>query len=80
MKTEDVLSTFNPSLLSAFCKMIKGIKVELSEKGKNTYKDAGILKPGRWHFILEIHSDGSLTLCSQTHTVFSGLNVSDIIV
>jgi hypothetical protein len=78
MKTIDIISKFDERLLSAFSKMIKGINVELSESGKEIYKNAKIENAGRWHFIQSIDSDETITLCSVNHQIFSGLSLSNI--
>lgn len=75
--TLEQISTFEEKLVKAFRKMVLGINVELSDKGKETYKDAG-LSEGRWYFIKAINDDESITLISQTHHVFKGLTLSDI--
>lgn len=78
MKNIDLIRNFDARLIEAFRKMILGINVELSESGKTIYKNAKIENAGKWHFIQSIESDETITLCSQNHTIFSGLSLSNI--
>jgi len=79
MSALNTIAKFDNKLLLAFAKMIKGINVELSDKGKETYKNANIKTLGRWHFISSIDADEKIILCSQSNHVFEGLDLSDII-
>ena len=79
MNALNTVAKFDNKLLLAFAKMIKGINVELSDSGKEIYKNSKIKNVGRWHFIQSIDSDETITLCSQNHTIFSGLSLSNII-
>lgn len=78
MNTLVTISRFNERLLLAFAKMIKGINVQLSESGKEIYKNSKIDNPGKWHFITEIHADETVTLCSQSDIIIRGLSLSNI--
>lgn len=69
------ISAFNPKLIDLFGKMVFGINVELSEKGRK--KNGGILT-GRWFFITAIGCDERITLQDNSHTILSGLKLSDI--
>jgi len=80
MDALNTVAQFDKRLLIAFAKMIKGINVELSDSGKEIYKNSKIENIGRWHFIQSIDSDETITLCSQNHTIFSGLSLSNIII
>lgn len=71
--TRKLINKFRDELLIAFFKMIKGINVELSEKGKEEIKDT---ETCRWWFILAIHEDESLTICSQNHFIIEGATLS----
>ena len=79
MSALNTIAKFDNKLILAFAKMIKGINVELSDSGKEIYKNSKIKNVGRWHFIQSIDSDETITLCSQNHTIFSGLSLSNII-
>ena len=76
-ETIEQVSRFRDVLVKAFLKMIKGINVELSDKGKEEYEKAG-LSEGRWYFIKSINEDESITLVSQKHHIFENLNISHI--
>jgi len=78
MSNLQIISNFDPTLIKAFKCMIKGINVELSESGKEIYKNSKIENVGRWHFISAIECDETITLISTTHLIFSGLSLSNI--
>lgn len=71
------ISLFEDQLLRAFRKMVLGICVELSDKGKEEYAKAN-LSEGQWYFIKSINDDESITLISQNHHVFSNFKLSHI--
>ncbi len=76
-KTIEQISLFEDRLVKAFRRMILGLCVELSDKGKETYKKAN-LSEGQWYFIKCINDDETITLVSQNHHVFENLKLSDI--
>lgn len=69
------IKIFRPELVATFEKMIKGVNVELSEKGKAELK--GIIK-GRWVFIIEMTCDETITIQDNTHMQMSGITIDYI--
>jgi hypothetical protein len=78
------IQNFNPQLLNAFDKMVRGINVELTKEFrdnhikwlKNNKQDERL---ERWWFIQSINSDESLDLCSNSHSIIRGVKISDCV-
>ncbi len=77
VKTLESITGFNDNLIKAFRRMILGINVELSEKGKIKYRQAE-LPVDKQYFITAINEDETITLeCPKKH-IFKGLKINDI--
>lgn len=84
METLNRISKFEPSLLNAFDKMVRGINIELTKEFrektikrlKNSRQDESL---SRWWFIQSIGADETLNLCSSNHSIMEGIRISECV-
>lgn len=74
------ISKFEPNLLNAFDKMIRGINIELTKEYRDKVKRrTNDNQLDRWWFIQSIGADETLNLSSSSHSIIECIRLNDVV-